>query len=456
MSWKTSTATHAAASTRSRRRPRAHEVVRALPPKPDAGLLHDASAHPQRHPHVRADSRASADRQPLRTWRRRHHDAAEHSAALDPHRGRAGDLRTPDAVGIEYRQSGMDNIRNITGCPMAGLDRDEVLDASPIAARCRTQSSGARTSATCRASSTSRSAAAAMTAPLSQIHDLGLTPAIKDGRAGFNVRVGGAMGGKSPRLRLRPRRLRRRRRAPPLSAWRSSSIFRDEGSRENRLKARLKGCSKTGASSASAPSLSPLRAAGAAPAQTRSLLTPATTSACARQKQAGLHAVGCLVPVGRITGDDLIEFGRLAERLRHGELRLTNNQNCHRQRPEEKLPPCWTSRCCRTYSPQPADTGRGAPSPAPATTSATSRSSTPRPRPSIRRGAWRRYAGRPAAAHALVRLSARLRPAPDRRHRLPGPASASATKSSTRQTSSSAASLGRTRSWRRRCWRACR
>ena len=25
------------------------------------------------------------------------------------------------AIGIEYRQSGMDNVRNITGCPMAGL-----------------------------------------------------------------------------------------------------------------------------------------------------------------------------------------------------------------------------------------------------------------------------------------------------------------------------------------------
>ena len=27
----------------------------------------------------------------------------------------------------------MDNVRNITGCPMAGLDPEELLDASPIA-----------------------------------------------------------------------------------------------------------------------------------------------------------------------------------------------------------------------------------------------------------------------------------------------------------------------------------
>ena len=37
--------------------------------------------------------------------------------------------------------------------------------------------------------------------------------------------------------------------------------------------------------------------------------------------------VGCLVPVGRITGDQLIEFGRLARVHGEGELRLTVQQN---------------------------------------------------------------------------------------------------------------------------------
>ena len=45
------------------------------------------------------------------------------------------------------------------------------------------------------------------------------------------------------------------------------------------------------------------------------------------QEQPGRSVVGCLVPVGRITGDQLIEFGRLARLYGEGELRLTVQQN---------------------------------------------------------------------------------------------------------------------------------
>lgn len=33
-------------------------------------------------------------------------------------------------VGIGHLQTGMDNVRNVTGCPIAGFDPEEVLDAS--------------------------------------------------------------------------------------------------------------------------------------------------------------------------------------------------------------------------------------------------------------------------------------------------------------------------------------
>ena len=36
------------------------------------------------------------------------------------------------AVGLERRQTGMDNIRNVMGCPLAGLTTHELLDASPV------------------------------------------------------------------------------------------------------------------------------------------------------------------------------------------------------------------------------------------------------------------------------------------------------------------------------------
>src|SRR5205807_992201 len=46
-----------------------------------------------------------------------------------------------------------------------------------------------------------------------------------------------------------------------------------------------------------------------------------------RQRQAALNYVGLLVPVGRITGDQLIEVARLASRYGTGEIRLTPDQN---------------------------------------------------------------------------------------------------------------------------------
>ena len=38
-----------------------------------------------------------------------------------------------DAIGISHLQPGMDNIRNVTGCPAAGLGQDELIDATQLA-----------------------------------------------------------------------------------------------------------------------------------------------------------------------------------------------------------------------------------------------------------------------------------------------------------------------------------
>src|SRR5262249_3476172 len=46
-----------------------------------------------------------------------------------------------------------------------------------------------------------------------------------------------------------------------------------------------------------------------------------------RQKQPGLNYVGLLVPVGRMTGDQLVEVARLAEAYGSGEVRFTPDQN---------------------------------------------------------------------------------------------------------------------------------
>ena len=38
-------------------------------------------------------------------------------------------------VGLTSQQSGMDNVRNVVGCPLAGLSAHELIDTRPLAAR---------------------------------------------------------------------------------------------------------------------------------------------------------------------------------------------------------------------------------------------------------------------------------------------------------------------------------
>jgi len=234
-------------------------------------------------------------------------------------------FRALDAVGLEYRQSGMDNVRNITGCPMAGLDPYELTDASPVTRALQDEIVGNRAFSNLPRKFNISISGCRHDCSTSQVNDLSLTPASRAGRAGFNLSVGG-MGGRAPAF------------AVPLDVFVGEEdaaalcsalvqLYRDEGSRENRQSARMRflvdawGVERL--RSELERRFGPLQRAG------RDELTSfgGDHIGVSSQKQPGLNAVGCLIPVGRISGDDLIEFGRLADRYGSGELRLTNNQN---------------------------------------------------------------------------------------------------------------------------------
>ena len=73
------------------------------------------------------------------------------------------------------------------------------------------------------------------------------------------------------------------------------------------------------------------------------------------QAQPGRSVVGCLVPVGRVSGDDLIEFGRLAAAYGTAELRLTVQQNVLIPNvPDERLGALLAEPLLETYSPKPS------------------------------------------------------------------------------------------------------
>ena len=231
------------------------------------------------------------------------------------------------AAGLNSQQSGMDNVRNIVSCPLSGLTGDELIDTRALAARMQQAIVGGK-----RFSNLPRKFNLSVTGcredcSHAQTHDLSYVPATRDDVAGFNVLVGGALGGMSPEY------------ARPLDVFVGEDgavdlttsileVYRDHGLREKRKESRLKWLLR-------AWGMERFRAAVERQFG-RELLRAGTPLSdrhggdhigVTAQRDPERHTVGCLVPVGRITGDDLIEFARLANSYGTAELRLTVQQN---------------------------------------------------------------------------------------------------------------------------------
>jgi ferredoxin-nitrite reductase len=235
------------------------------------------------------------------------------------------------AVELISLQTGMDNIRGVIGCPVAGLTPNELFDASP-AVREFTQmivGNKAYTNLPRKFNVTITACKEACTHAEAQ--DIALTPAIKeiDGQEvkGFNVAVGGKMGSGGFRI------------ASPLNLFVAPEnaaaicshivlIFRDHGARELRTKARLAFLIEDWGVEKFRKELErrvdrPLASAGIDQRASRHT----DHIGVFRQKQAGLNYVGLAVPVGRMTSEQMLEVAALAENYGNGQLRLTVGQN---------------------------------------------------------------------------------------------------------------------------------
>jgi ferredoxin-nitrite reductase len=236
------------------------------------------------------------------------------------------------AVGLITLQTGMDNIRNVVGCPVAGLTPNELFDASPVVRQFTEMFVGnkAYTNLPRKFNVTITGCKENCTHAESQ--DIALTPATKEIAGeevkGFNVAVGGKMGSGGYRI------------ASPLDLFATPGeaaeicshitlIYRDHSPRQARNKARLAflidewGVEKF-------REVLEARGGHSLPSAGRDVReTKKRTDHIGvfRQKQEGLNYVGLIVPVGRITTDQLLEVARLAEGYGSGEIRITTGQN---------------------------------------------------------------------------------------------------------------------------------
>jgi ferredoxin-nitrite reductase len=233
-------------------------------------------------------------------------------------------------VNLHSLQTGMDNVRNINGCPLAGLTPYELLDASAIVFELDRRMVGADGNP--EFTNLPRKFNITVTGCLencthSESQDIALVPAIRAGRLGFNLLVGGKMGSGGFTV------------ASPLDLFVEPQqaadvvielvrIYRDHGPREARSKCRLAflieewGLTRLRRELVTRLDYDP-GAAGTDIRQSRHNDHLGVTS----QQQLHHVAVGLCIPMGRVGPDQLAEAARLADAYGNGAIRFTTGQN---------------------------------------------------------------------------------------------------------------------------------
>ena len=225
-----------------------------------------------------------------------------------------------------------DVTRNVTGCPVAGVDADELIDASPLVHEATRLLNGNPDFY-----NLPRKYKVAITGCRSwcvypEINDVGVT-AVRHpitGEIGFTVRVGGGLS-TDPHLGVPLAAFVRAREVVPVVRA-VSELFRDsEGLRQNREKARLKFLFLQEGWTAA-------RFLGEVERRLGASLTPGVPdqppadvyrdhAGVHPQRQDGLCYLGLAVVRGRVTAEQLREVAGLAERFGSGQLRTTTMQN---------------------------------------------------------------------------------------------------------------------------------
>lgn len=278
------------------------------------------------------------------------------------------------AAGMTSVQSGMDNVRNITASPVAGLDPDELIDVRELVQQVQDMITN-HGEGNPEFTNLPRKFNIAIeggrdNSVHAEINDIAFVPAFKDAASeiapetsekttdswrdqpagywavynqnnpvadsvnlsrrqlGFNVVVGGFFSAK------------RCAAAVPLNVWVAPEevvdlcramleVYRDHGLRANRQKARLMWLIDEWGLDRFRAEVEQQLGRPLLPAAAKDEMDWEKRDHIGvhRQKQSGLNYVGLHVPVGRLYAPDMFELARLAEVYGSGEIRLTVEQN---------------------------------------------------------------------------------------------------------------------------------
>ncbi len=219
-----------------------------------------------------------------------------------------------------------DVVRNITGCPVAGVDRDELFDVTDLVAEAAGFFYGNREYSDLprKHKITISSCHYQCNAP--EINCIALVATRKDGRDGFAVRVGGGLSS-TPRISRHLGVFITREQAMPvmraiIDAWRSTTEYR-----LSRVKARLKFMiDDYGADGFRALVEQRLGCQLEDLAELPLADAESDHMGIHEQKQSGFHYVGFPVYLGLATGRQMRALAAIAAEV-GGDIRLTRRQN---------------------------------------------------------------------------------------------------------------------------------
>src|SRR5215208_3664135 len=221
-----------------------------------------------------------------------------------------------------------DITRNVTGCPLAGIDADEFIDAEPFALAVHRHFLDNREFSNLPRKFKVTVSGCSLYGTGHEISDIGLVALRRtDGRVAFDLWVSGGLGSKerfADRLGAHV--------APEdvvEVAHHICSVFRDHGSRDSRARARLKFLLEEWGPRRFREVLE--RRLGRKLTDGYAPQVPVTANRAHvginPQKQHGLYYAGVATKRGRLPGTDMIAVAELARRHGGGRVRLTTAQN---------------------------------------------------------------------------------------------------------------------------------
>jgi len=266
--------------------------------------------------------------------------------------------RRLEEASITTVQACGDSARNVLCCPVSGLDHEEVIDAYPVAQAINDYFTGNREYANLPRKFKMSVTGCLEDCAQAEINDVGLLPArLDDSTIGFNLRVGGGLSD-GPRMASDIDVLVRPEEAVEITRG-IAQVFGELGDRENRWTARMRYLVQKIGPEAFREELQKRVSVELTPAGEDLTKHYRGDHVGVHAQKDGLYYVGLNVPVGRMSGEQFAEAGRLAEQY-GSEVRLATDQNLVITGvPEDRIDDLLSEPLLERFSPTPGAFSRG-------------------------------------------------------------------------------------------------